>query len=89
MIIKKVDRRMNGNEWFGHVVNFVHNEIPRFVECREWAWTSFGPSCELENLDKSGKENLRWCWSNTKWDTRLYFQTDQELNWFKLTWGVK
>jgi len=86
MRITKLDRRHNGYKDFKYSLGFASGEADRFIEIRTWAWETFGASCELKLWGKTIEPV--WCWNHDDWNTRLYFATDKELNWYKLRWGV-
>jgi hypothetical protein len=88
MKLTKLDKRHNGHKWFKYCVEYYHKEAKQFVDQRTWCWDTFGPSCELEFWDSAGKLGGRWCWMSTQWNTRIYFATEQEFNWYKLTYGI-
>lgn len=88
MKIKKLDKRHNGHEWFQYATEYRHSEVKEFVDHRAWAWATFGPSCEIAFWEKAGKIGDRWAWVSDEWNTRIYLQSDAELNWFKIAHGV-
>ena len=57
---------MNGHTKFTHKVCFVgpNNDIyPKYVNVRNYLWSQFGPSAELDATWFIDPEcNLEWCW---------------------------
>lgn len=64
--VKKLDKRMNGHSRFTHKVCFegpLTNCYPQYVESRNYLWSQFGPSAELEvmyTIDPNAE--LQWAW---------------------------
>jgi hypothetical protein len=96
--ITKLDRRYNGNKWFKYVAEVGYNysrnrddRIGHFKKAREWLWSTFGPSCELNyvtivpNTDGSVVKES-WAWESDFGRERLYLRSDQELELFTLKW---
>ena len=98
--IDRTDRRHTGHEEFKWCVKAIgdwrnHNQIDKLsslFELREWAWTTWGPSCERDfwlyilRYDPDYALNTHWCWHTEHRETKLYLRTDKEANWFKLRW---
>jgi hypothetical protein len=93
--IHRLDRRHKGYNLFTYYITPVWSsqlvDKLKFYEWRKWCWTTWGPGIEREqalDLDRQywKDENLRWCWHTEDGARRLYFATEKELNWFKLTW---
>ena len=102
--IQKTDKRHTGHEQFQWYIkaygdwrthNQIHHQIDKLsslFELREWAWTTWGPSCERDywlhilryNIEHT--LNTHWCWHTDNGECRLYLRTDKEANWFKLKW---
>lgn len=86
MKIIKLDKRYAGADYFKYGVPFYRNNKDKFIEIREWCWQTFGPSCELEHYHFYTEPKV-WAWEVSQWNTRIYFKTDKELNWFRLKYG--
>jgi hypothetical protein len=86
MKIIKLDKRYGGADYFKFCVPFYRNNKEQFLEVREWCWNTFGPSCELEHYHLLADPKV-WGWEVSQWNTRIYFKTDKELNWFRLKYG--
>ncbi len=101
-VLKKTDKRHTGNTEWQYVViiekdagspfgySAVQNKSKRLNEVREWCWTTYGPSCELEFWlrieDGVSGKNEHWCWHTNFDNFKIYLRTDKEANWFKLKW---
>ncbi len=81
----KLDRRHKGHDLFRYYAQFGHSEVDEFVKVREWCWQTWGSSCEIEILDRINKK-LKWAWVNDQYNTRLYFETENEYSWFLMKW---
>ena len=79
-----LDKRYNGFEFFKYAVNFHRSEKNQFIAIRNWCWQTWGPSCEIENFSLA--KDPVWAWESSQWNTRLYFQSEKELNWYNLKW---
>lgn len=96
MQIKKLDRRMNGYGDFNYGIDLWSDNSTKFNEIRTWCWETFGPSCELDiwnDLDRpTDTRNEKWAWDRGQYNKSfrcvVYLQSDKELNWFKLRFGV-
>lgn len=102
LTIKKTDKRHTGNEYWKYLViversaNTVYGKaalIQKTLDLntiREWCWTTYGPSCELElwmaTPDGSISKNDKWCWHTNFNNFKIYLHTEKEANWFKLKW---
>ena len=80
----KLDRRHTGYSNFKYAAQFVPKEKHKFCDIREWAWTQWGPSCEMEFWDSI--RNPRWCWVVDQYKIKIFFATDAEYQWFLLKW---
>lgn len=85
MNFKKLDKRMNGHLWYKYGVDFTGRETKLFIEQRLWLWEIYGPSVELENVHLMQPTPV-WAWGWDQYNTRLFFATDKEANWWKLKW---
>ena len=88
--LEKLDRRHNGSTWFTHraYVSGTADRVKKFLEIREWAWTTFGPSCELNLYPASAKAN--WAWrvddeSSFRKEYYIYL-TEEARTHFALKW---
>lgn len=94
MIIKTLDKRMNGYGDFKYGVDFYKSKDRPFDEVRQWCWETFGPSTELDIWEvRDGTRNEKWAWDrgnyNKSFRCIIYLKDDQEMNWFKLRWGIE
>jgi len=80
----KLDRRHTGYSNFKYAAQFIPKEKHKFCDIREWAWTQWGPSCEMEFWDSI--RNPRWCWVVDQYKIKIFFATDAEYQWFLLKW---
>ena len=100
LTIKKTDKRHTGHEQWQYLViverqpqtpfgSFTHlYKTKDLNQLREWCWTTYGPSCELEfwlRLPET-ERNCHWCWNTNYNNFKIYLRTDKETNWFKLKW---
>jgi hypothetical protein len=59
---------------------------------REWCWTHWGPSKELDAyhqhdlFDGVSCSNPRWCWQHDEYRTRIYLRDEPETIAFALKW---
>jgi len=99
---KRTDKRHNGHKDWQYIV--VVQSLPsarwgtdskiqktKFLnELREWCWTTYGPSCELElwlTLPEGAVgKNDKWCWHTNFDNFKIYLRTEKEANWFKIKW---
>jgi len=100
--ITKMDRRHTGHEKFAYYVHpsalppqrrgyaFITSGIKlvdrahMFNQWRVWCWETWGAGTERDN---PGIEELaKWAWHTDQDQLRIYFRSEQELNWFKLRW---
>ena len=102
LTIKKTDKRHSGNHEWQYLVVVERGLVTRFGNTalvqkatdlnsiREWCWTTYGPSCELElwlNIpDNTPSKNTHWCWHTNYSNFKIYLRTDKEANWFKMKW---
>ena len=89
MKLKKIDRRMNGYGMFKYCVNFNYVTVQDFCDIRKWCSEQWGPSDDLEFIEKIKNPNMAWCWVNDQYTMRIYIATDKEAQWFLLKWGDK
>ena len=83
---RKLDRRFSGYKDFKYCVNFSNKELDKFCEIRNWCWEQWGASSELDTWYKIALKNPAWCWQYDQWNTRLYFASDAECQWYLLKW---
>lgn len=96
MKVKKVDKRFKGNGSFKFYVDSPKYGDKNFFQVREWCWTTFGPSKEIEMWQDdvsraritNNSHNEKWAWQADPWTTRIYLKTDKEADWFTLKWSV-
>lgn len=94
MVLKKVDRRMNGYGRFILMADYAYiKEGDRnFALARQWCTESFGPTVELEIWSKyTDLQNPKWSWErgdfNKSHRCRIYLADQQTANWFSLKFG--
>ncbi len=102
---KKLDKRNTGHgHWTYYVDRYIsrgltnsitlHDANQKFFNWREWCWSTWGPSKELDYwLDdyrhptgEHVSHNTHWCWQNDRFNTRIYLKDDKELSAFLLKW---
>lgn len=84
MKIDKLDGRFRGHRKFKYFVQLAkYHELALFQEMREWCWSSFGPSAEINLLLELQREE-KWSWDITDWSNRILFRDEATLNWFRL-----
>ena len=102
LTIKKTDKRHSGNHEWQYLVVVERGLVTRLGNTalvhkatdlnsiREWCWTTYGPSCELElwlNIpDNTPSKNTHWCWHTNFNNFKIYLRTEKEANWFKMKW---
>ena len=83
----KLDKRHTCHEHFKYYVEPLHPvkgyNLILYHEFRQWCWATFGASMEREFIVTN---EFKWCWYTHHNVLRIYFQTEKELNWFKITW---
>jgi hypothetical protein len=94
--IQKLDGRHNGVDHFTHFISYnvyvrganistTANQL-RFSLARDWFWTTFGASCEL-NMFNPNNQTLglvtEWAWSTDNLNLRIYV-TESTLSHFML-----
>ena len=97
--IRKTDKRHAGHDHFAYVLEIKSNpgkfdrQLRRFEfnQVREWAWQTYGASCDREhwlNMNENNRfpVNPHWCWHTEFNELKIYFATDKEANWAKLKW---
>jgi hypothetical protein len=68
--------------------------VKEFVECRNWCWEHFGPSCEVALYDQavhafafgSEKSDPDWAWVEKEYGRRIYFKDETVAGMFSLMW---
>jgi hypothetical protein len=98
--IRKTDKRHAGHDYFAYVLEIKSNpgkfdrQLRRFEfnQVREWAWQTYGASCDREhwlNMNENNRfpVNLHWCWHTEFNELKIYLATDKEANWAKLKWN--
>jgi hypothetical protein len=96
--IEKLDKRHKGFTKFSHRIKVEgpHVEvIPKFMEVREWCWTSWNPSCERDMfmvMAASKFENVplpqHWAWyyDHDFYECYIYLVSEEDLSMFILKW---
>lgn len=85
--LTKLDRRYNGFGVYDYMIEpnwgvVSTDRQARFIGWRVWAWSNFGPGCELE-LVKYMPAKPKWAWTTEFNNLRLYLN-DEALVVFKL-----
>lgn len=83
--LQRLDRRYTGSNRFSHRVEFSggwKSKATNFVRARNWCWTVFGPSAELNRLAAFGEETPIWAWESEH-KTAIYLR-DGSLTQFLL-----
>jgi hypothetical protein len=91
-----LDRRHNGFGQFKYRVeigglNHV-DRIQNFNEIREWCWTVWGRSCELDyaraRFFKDQPHAIVWCWRKNSQEPHgyIYLLGPEQASFFKLKW---
>ena len=66
LTLKKLDKRMNGHTRFTHKACFEGHSAkayPAYVQSRNYLWSQFGPSCELDAINFiDPNAELEWAW---------------------------
>jgi len=102
LTIKRTDKRHTGNKVWQYLAIVERLPVtpygsPTMIQkaidlniIREWCWTTYGPSCELELWlslpDKAVGKNIHWCWHTNFNNFKIYLNSEKEANWFKLKW---
>lgn len=88
------DHRYTGHALFPYAVGFDSGpqDCQKFVEIREWCWTTWGPGIELFLYAASPwQKNLshQWCWISNESPKRLriLFKDEQQFIYAKLKWS--
>lgn len=97
--IKKLDGRHTGVLYWKYYVEIpysygdVQARKVKFNEMREWCWSNWGPSKELNEYDHHDlfdgqhSSNSQWCWlNNDHGRRRIYLRTEKEAEVFTLRW---
>lgn len=98
--VSKTDKRHTGKEVFGYVCAVQPGKVLKlseryalFNEIRDWCIQTWGNSCERDhylamyNAGMYDRINEHWSWHTEYYETKLYFRTDKQANWFKLRWS--
>lgn len=97
--VQRLDRRHSGyGVWGYHVtgsmgISTLRDCRNQFYSWREWCWTTWGPSKELDRFeaddlfDGMHSSNPHWCWVNDNiHGFRIYLKGDEEAALFTLKW---
>lgn len=101
MKLIELDRRHTGyGIWKWYVVpprDYLTQDISKFkfFEYREWCWSEWGPSKELDQygyrdlFDGVISSSKHWCWSiiSKQGPYLIYLKGDLEANLFALRWA--
>ena len=104
LLVEKLDNRHKGVDYFSHRVKVAGARvevIPRFNLIREWCWSTWNPSFELDSILSLAWAQVggtftrlipempnHWSWSISKdlLDFYIYLRTPQDLTMFELKW---
>lgn len=86
MKAKKLDKRNKGHGLFKYSVIFDYRETEKFLEVRNWCWSQWGPSSELDFYTQSSLNSEGWAWITDEWRKNIYLKSDKEYQWFILKW---
>ena len=93
--LTKLDKRNNGYGTWKFYVELKlldKNYGVDLCNVREWCWTHWGPSKELDAytqhdlFDGVSCSNPRWCWQHDEYRTRIYLRDEAESIAFALKW---
>jgi hypothetical protein len=87
--LQKLDRRYGGHDRFSHRVEFsvlrrdYHSVRSAWVKCRNWLWTTYGPSAEVTMAVPLYFDDLqpKWAWDSDKF---VVYLSDEALTAFLL-----
>lgn len=100
--IIKLDKRHTGHSNFKYAIGSGKGRFLKqhnFCEIREWCWTTYGPSKEIDEWLEDLKyhqpwqqtyygpithHNEFWAWQKESYQRRIFLRTDKELAYFKL-----
>lgn len=94
--VTQLDRRHNGHLKFKYSVSPVTRDrsfvqrMEDFQLIREWAWATYGPSCERDwaiGIAHENRTEVVWAWDTEHANKRLYLRGDAELTLFRLKFG--
>lgn len=90
----KLDKRHNGHSRFSHMIEigaYNPEAAQSWLRAREYCWSTFGPSCELEwALPYYFGSQPLWAYSKEENRCRIYL-TEQALTQFLMVkdrWGI-
>lgn len=92
----RTDRRHAASNEFDFYIemNYTPDVIERhlkYLEYRNYCWTTWGPSAERDHYLLLAKRDLQpnqhWAWHTVDTIKRIYFKTEQEFSWFHLRWS--
>lgn len=72
MNVVKLDKRYDGWDRFTHRVEFLSRDRVKnqkqWIKARNWLWTQFGPSAELDLARRQNFEGVQpvWAWDANK-----------------------
>ena len=82
--IVRLDDRYKGRGSFEFFVEA--SKLSQFLEWRDWAIESWGNGIERDFA--SVRPGILWGWlSDDGHHLRIYFKSEQEVNWFVLRWS--
>lgn len=98
--IKKIDKRWKGGDLYLYMIhNPGHSiydytkttRVKKFNEIRDWCHTTWGPSCEVDDVgilfdDESTYPAWSWTFDAKEGVRRIYFRTEKEYMLAKLRW---
>lgn len=87
MKLTKLTKQFSGHQYFKYCVNYTYKDYQQYIDQREWCWTTWGPSVELEFYRRNRNPNPHWAWIVDNHRVRLYLGSDQDASYFALRWG--
>ncbi len=97
VVIKRTDGRFKGYKNWKYYIDLdarYKKDDKNFFAVREWCWSTFGPSKEIDSWladikhpSNNISQNEKWCWHYDSWTSRIYLRTDKEADWFSLKYA--
>ena len=85
---------ISGGNVTGYRIVTRQDVVKEFVQCRNWCWEHFGPSCEVDLYDDAvhsfafgpAKSDPDWAWVEKDYGRRIYFKDETIAGMFSLMW---
>ena len=87
MRITRLTKQFRGHQHFKYCVNFTYKDFQLFVSQREWCWSTWGPSTELEFYSRTKTSNTHWAWICDQHRIRIYLSQDSDASHYALKWS--